>query len=170
MGHLHRYQVIDKTPCPVIYSSSPLSYSFGEAEQQKYVVMIEAEPGEPVKYTKHALSKGRPLHRKRFESVDAALLWLAENPDALLELTLQTEHYLTAEDRKRLLNAHDGIITIIPDVKNPNQAGGERKTIDLNQNIEELFMQFFQHNQRGQLPNEELMELFKEVRAEGREA
>jgi exonuclease SbcD len=170
LGHLHRYQVIDKTPCPVIYSSSPLSYSFGEVEQQKYVVMVEAEPGEAVKYTKHALSQGRRLHRKRFESVDAALIWLSENPDALLELTLETDHYLSAEDRKRLLNAHDGIITIIPDVKNPTQAGGNRKTIDLNQNIEELFTQFFQHNQRGQLPNDELMELFKEIRAEGGEA
>ncbi|NEU10077.1 exonuclease subunit SbcD [Flavihumibacter sp. R14] len=170
LGHLHRYQVIDKAPCPVIYSSSPLSYSFGEAEQQKYVVMLEAEPGQPVKYKKHALSKGRQLYRKRFEGVDAALTWLGENPDALVELTLQTEHYLTAEDRKRLANGHDGIITIIPDVKNPQQAGDDRKTIDLNQNIEELFMQFFQHNQRGQLPNAELLELFKEVRAEGREA
>ena len=28
LGHLHRYQVIDNKPCPVVYSSSPLSYSF----------------------------------------------------------------------------------------------------------------------------------------------
>jgi DNA repair protein SbcD/Mre11 len=170
LGHLHRYHVIDKTPCPVVYSSSLLSYSFGEAEQQKYVVMIHAEPGEAVSYSKLPLSKGRPLYRKRFENVDHALLWLNENPEALVELTLQTEHYLAAEDRKRLLNAHDGIITIIPEVKNPAQAAGQTKTIDLNQNIEELFMQFFQHNQRGQLPNAELMDLFREVRAEGREA
>ncbi len=28
LGHLHRYQVIDRDPCPVVYSSSPLCYSF----------------------------------------------------------------------------------------------------------------------------------------------
>ena len=170
MGHLHRYQVIDRTPCPVVYSSSPLSYSFGEAEQQKYVVMIDASPGVPVKYAKIPLHTGRPLHRKKFDGVDAALEWLNDHPDALVELTLVTSQYLTAEDRKQLLNAHEGIITIIPEVKNLENGSRQTKTIDLSQNIEELFVQFFQHNQRGQQPNAELMDLFKEVRAEGREA
>ncbi len=167
LGHLHRYQVIDKSPCPVVYSSSPLGYSFGEAQQQKYVVMIDAEPGKAVSYSKIVLSSGRPLYRRKFEGVDAALIWLNENPEALVELTLETDQYLTAEDRKRLINAHDGIITIIPEVKNMDLASNGVKGIDLSQNIEELFIQFFQHNQLGQLPNAELLELFKEVRAEG---
>ena len=168
LGHLHRYQVIDKNPCPVIYSSSPLSYSFGEAEQQKYVVLVEIEPGQPAKYAKLALTKGRTLQRKRFESVDAALVWLHDNPDSLVELTLITDQYLNAEDRKRLVNAHDGIITIIPEVKNLDLSQEHAHTIDLNQNMEELFMQFFQHK-HGQQPNAELLELFKEVRAEDNE-
>src|SRR5690606_28536878 len=41
LGHLHRYQVIDANPCPVVYSSSPLCYSFAEAEQQKYIVLVD---------------------------------------------------------------------------------------------------------------------------------
>lgn len=168
LGHLHRYQVIDKNPCPIIYSSSPLSYSFGEAEQQKYVVLVEAEPGQTAKYAKIALSKGRILQRKRFESVDVALVWLQDNPDSLIELTLATDQYLSAEDRKRLVNAHDGIITIIPEVKNLNLSTEHAHTIDLNQNMEELFIQFFQHK-HGQQPNAELLELFKEVRAENNE-
>ena len=165
---MHRYQVIDKNPCPVIYSSSPLSYSFGEAEQQKYVVLVEIEPGLPAKYTKLALTKGRTLQRKRFESVNAALVWLHDNPTSLVELTMITDQYLNAEDRKRLVNAHDGIITIIPEVKNLDLSQEHAHTIDLNQNMEELFMQFFQHK-HGQQPNAELLELFKEVRAEDNE-
>ena len=48
LGHLHRHQEIGGGPCPVVYSSSPLAYSFAEADQQKYVMLIDAEPGKTV--------------------------------------------------------------------------------------------------------------------------
>ena len=51
LGHLHRYQNVGGHISPVMYSSSPLSYSFSEAGQDKKVVLIEAEPNESVKYT-----------------------------------------------------------------------------------------------------------------------
>ena len=35
LGHLHRQQEISKKPCPVIYSGSPLGYSFNEKNQDK---------------------------------------------------------------------------------------------------------------------------------------
>src|SRR5690606_38285010 len=40
LGHLHRYHTCDTLPCPVVYSSSPLAYSFSEAGQQKRVVLV----------------------------------------------------------------------------------------------------------------------------------
>ncbi len=46
LGHLHRTQTVTTVPCPVIYSGSPLSYSFSEAGQQKHVVLIDLEPGQ----------------------------------------------------------------------------------------------------------------------------
>lgn len=33
LGHLHRWQTVDMEPCPAVYSGSPLSYSFSEAER-----------------------------------------------------------------------------------------------------------------------------------------
>jgi exonuclease SbcD len=62
-----------------VYSSSPLSYSFSEAGQEKKVVLIEAKPNEAVKYTGIPLQSGRTL-RKRFETIDNAVEWLLENP------------------------------------------------------------------------------------------
>lgn len=169
LGHLHRYQVIDHKPCPVVYSSSPLSYSFSEAGQQKFVVLLDIEPGTPAQYSKIALTKGRKLQRKSFDDMDKALHWLQENQESLVELTLVTNQYLRSEDRKRLLQAHDGIITIIPELKNLEQLGGApTQSIDLNQGIENLFKQYFQHR-HGQEANAELLELFKEVRAEQNE-
>ncbi|WP_207534701.1 metallophosphoesterase family protein [Desertivirga arenae] len=165
LGHLHGFRVMDTTPCPVVYSSSPLSYSFGEAGHKKYVVLVDAEPGMPVMYKGVQLSKGKPLLRKRCMGVDEALQWLSDNPDALVELTLVTDNYLTADERRRLTQSHEGIVTIIPEVRNPEMLHAKGASIDLSQDIEELFGQFFQHR-HGQLPNVELINLFKEIRAE----
>ena len=165
LGHLHRFRVIDTLPCPMIYSSSPLCYSFGEAGQEKHVVIIDAAPAKKLNYSKISLKAGKPLYRKKFTGVDEALQWLEENPLSLVEITLETDTYLTAEDRKRLNQAHEGIVTIIPEVKNVNLLHNNTKTIDLNQDMAELFLQFFRHK-HGQLPNDELIDLFKEIRAE----
>ncbi len=165
LGHLHRFRVIDSVPCPVVYSSSPLSYSFGEAGQEKHVIIIDAEPAKKVSYTPVPLTKGKPLYRKRFFGVDEALVWLEDNQDCLIEITLVTDSYLKADDRKRLMQSHEGIVTIIPEVNNPDLLYSANTSIDLNQDMEKLFMQFFQHK-HGQSPNDELLELFKEIRAE----
>lgn len=168
LGHLHRYQKIDDSPCPVIYSSSPLSYSFAEAEQEKYVVVLDAQPGKPIEYSRKGLSAGRMLQRRRFEHVDLALAWLIENPDSLIELTLVSDEYISSEDRRRLFQAHDGIITLIPEIKSVQQVEREEHRINLQQGVDELFKQYFKH-QNGQEINEELFELFKEIRSEQQE-
>lgn len=165
LGHLHRYQKIDDSPCPVIYSSSPLSYSFAEAEQDKFVVIIDAQPGESVQYERRRLTAGRILQRKRFNHIDDALTWLHDNPDSLLELTLVSDEYISSEDRRRLFQAHDGIITLIPEIKNRRETEEEEQSINLQQSVDELFKQYFKH-QTGQDINDELFELFKEIRSE----
>jgi hypothetical protein len=55
----YRFQNVGGHPSPVVYSSSPLSYSFSEAGQEKKVVLIEAKPNEAVKYTGIPLQSGR---------------------------------------------------------------------------------------------------------------
>lgn len=165
LGHLHRYQQIEDRPCPAVYSSSPLSYSFSEAGQEKYVVIIDARAGEQVTFNKVALQSGRKLERKRFDDIEKALGWLYENPEALVELTVSTDEYLRSEDRKRLLQAHQGIVTLIPEVRSLKTASAVQR-IDLNQNMDDLFQQYFQHR-HGQSANPALLELFNEIRAEG---
>jgi len=166
LGHLHRKQTVDNNPSPVVYSSSPLAYSFSEAKQDKYVVIVDAEPDTQVKYTPIKLTKGRPLLKKRFEEVEKAVSWLKENPEALVELTIVTNQFLKSKERKQLNNVHNGIVTIVPELKdksllNNNVSGN----IDLSQNMESLFKQYFEHK-HGQEPNQQLMDLFKEVLAE----
>ncbi len=166
LGHLHRYQKIGGGPCPVVYSSSPLAYSFAEADQQKYVVLIDAEPGQAVTVTPIPLKTGKRLLRPRFKRVDEAVDWLRENPNCFAEITLQTPTYLTSEERRQLQQAHESLVTIIPDVR--DVADTEEETspaIDLTQSMETLFAKYFKTRSKGQEPNERLQQLFKEILA-----
>jgi exonuclease SbcD len=166
LGHLHRKQKVGSFPGNVIYSGSPLSYSFSEADQKKYVVVTEILPGKQPVTKEIQLSKGLPLFRKRAESVEEAVDWLTANPKCLVELTMATETYLTAAERKKLYTAHEGIVMLIPDVKNRNDWQNDSgDQIDLTKSIEDLFIEYFKHA-RGQYPNENLLKLLKEVLSE----
>ncbi len=162
LGHLHRYHAIAHPTIPVIYASSPLAYSFSEADQEKKVVIIEAVPGD-LSYRPISLTQGRPLFRVKFDELSKALEWLKENPYCFVELTYETEHSIDAATRKALLKAHDGIVNLIPQIKNPlGQPDYSLQVEDLGKDMTTLFTLFYQ-SEKGQEPNEELLDLFKEV-------
>jgi exonuclease SbcD len=162
LGHLHRFQNVGGHPNPVVYSSSPLCYSFAEAGQDKKVVLIEAQPNEVVKFTAIPLHSGRVLHRKRFENTDEAVLWLLENPYCLVELTLVSDSFFASQDLKRIHESHDGIIFIIPIVTKDGNAEQHTPKVNLDQNIQGLFTDYFVSKHK-QEPNEELLDLFNEI-------
>jgi len=165
MGHLHQHHEVASQPCPVMYSGSPLAYSMNEEDQDKYVVIIEAEPAKRASIRPVRLKQGKRLVRKQFTSVGSAVTWLQSNPSVLVELTMATETYLTAAERKRLYNAHSGIDDIIPLVKSVDGEFAALSTpADLRKSVEELFIEYFHHEQ-GQTPNKDLLELFREIQA-----
>lgn len=162
MGHLHRHQNVGTEEKPVVYSGSPLSYSFSEAGQQKYVKIINVEPNSIAQLERIPLKSGKQLARKTFNSIDSAVEWLNDNQYTLVELTIESDTYLKSEDLKRLRNAHHEIVHIIPIVKNDNVMDESSKQVNLNQDITALFSDYFKYS-KGQSPNEEIIELFKEI-------
>ena len=162
IGHLHRRQTVAETPCPVVYSGSPLSYSFSEANQQKFVQIIDLEPGEKAKVDKKTLKSGKKLLRASFDDIDKAVHWLEINKDNLIELSIVSDDFLTADERKRLKNAHQHIINIIPEIKSAQAEDAMISKIDIKKNMEELFVDYFQYR-KGQKPNDDLMDLFREI-------
>ena len=163
LGHLHGFQNIGTSEKPVVYSSSPLCYSFSEAGQTKFVSIINAEPNQTVSFEKVELKSGKKLERKTFSSVEKAVEWLLENPYSLVELTMETETFLTSEERKLLFQSHSGIVFLIPKVKNTDVATNFLHEINLSQETSQLFKDYFKSKNNGQEPNEELMNLFKEI-------
>ena len=163
LGHLHGFRNIGTEEKPVVYSSSPLCYSFSEVGQTKYVSIIDAKPNENVSYEKIELKSGRQLVRKSFDNVDETITWLTENPNTLVELTVESDSYLKAEDRKRIFQSHDGIIYLIPKVKNIGNQASEIAEIDITKDLEPLFIDYFKSKNANQEPNEDLMNLLKEI-------
>lgn len=163
LGHLHRYHAVGKNPFPVVYSSSPLAYSFSEAEQQKQVIIIRAEPGKAVDYRAVPLEKGRPLYRKTFDDLAETLQWLEQNAYCFVEITFVTEHSIDAAKRKAIMKAHDGIVSLIPQIKNPQgQESLSLKVEDLGKDMVTLFNMYYK-SEKGQEPNADLIGIFKEV-------
>ncbi|WP_313504381.1 metallophosphoesterase family protein [Kaistella carnis] len=163
LGHLHAVRNIGTEEKPVVYSSSPLCYSFSEAGQTKYVSIIEAKPNQNVSYEKIALKNGKSLVRKTFEEVEKAIEWLSENLNTFVELTLESETYLKAEERKMINNAHHGIVHLIPKVKNQEFNQKQLHDINLDQDIQSLFKDYFKSKNNAQEPNEDLLNLFNEI-------
>ena len=169
LGHLHRYQKIGGQDYPVVYSGSPLCYSFSEAGQEKYTVLVQAEPDQGVSLDTRSIHNGKSLARVRFDSVNNAVTWLKENPETLIELTLCTPEYLKSSDKQKLYDAHDGIVTIIPDITSvQGSSDKDQYSIRLDKSMSELFRDYFLfcHNQP---PSKELMDLFREVQAQHNE-
>jgi DNA repair protein SbcD/Mre11 len=61
LGHIHRPQAIRGAPGPARYCGSLLQLDFGEREQAKSVVVVDAAPGRRAKTTQVPITAGRPL-------------------------------------------------------------------------------------------------------------
>lgn len=166
LGHLHAFNNIGTIEKPVIYSSSPLCYSFSEAGQTKYISLIEAFPNQEVSFEKIALKNGKSLVRKTFHSVENTVNWLMENQNSLVEITLESETFLKAEERKQIYQSHPGIVHLIPKVKNQEIFENQVQEINLNQDILPLFRDYFKSKNAGQEPNEDLINLFNEINSQ----
>ena len=164
LGHLHRYQQIADSPCPMIYPGSPLAYSMSEADQQKMVVLLEAQPGQQIVYQPIQLTKGKQLKRGIFSDVDEAVKWLETYRDCYVEVIMETPTYLSQEEIARINQAHEYILKIIPK-SSLNEADEESEEItyaDPSESIERLFEAYFKYC-HGVEPGEEIRQLFNEI-------
>jgi exonuclease SbcD len=89
LGHIHAPQPVPGSGVPAEYAGSLLQLDFGEAGEQKRVVLVEAAPGVPAGVTSIPITAGRRLERVRgrwsaIESRD-------DLDDAYLDLVVETD-------------------------------------------------------------------------------
>lgn len=162
LGHLHRFQQIgDKA---VYYSGSPLSYSFAEAGQDKFVILADFSEDQVI-VKNIQLTSGKKLIRKRFDNTDEAILWLQENKECLVELTIKTDKFISSEERRRLNQAHPGIVTLHPELSSFIDGVDFKVEIDTDKSMEELFSDYFRYK-KTVAPDERILDLFREIIAE----
>lgn len=162
LGHLHRSQNLGDNQQPVVYSGSPLAYSFAEASQKKYVHLVHAKPGKPVSMERVELKQQFDLYQNKFEGVDEAVSWLETVQESYVQLSLKVEKYLSAVDKRRISDAHERIVSIVPEITD-GFSGTEQRAVNINeQSMEILFDQFFQ-SKKGVLPDDALKDLFREI-------
>lgn len=61
LGHIHHPQSVEGLKFTARYAGSPLPMDFGEAGEAKSVVIVDAEPGRPVRALPRRLTSGRRL-------------------------------------------------------------------------------------------------------------
>ncbi|HIE21174.1 MAG TPA: exonuclease sbcCD subunit D, partial [Acidimicrobiia bacterium] len=87
LGHLHRLQRIPHAGA-IWYSGSPLQLDFGEVDDEKGALLIEAEPGLPARVTQVPHTAGRRLVTLR-GTLDQVLARADEVTDAWVKVVLE---------------------------------------------------------------------------------
>jgi exonuclease SbcD len=88
LGHIHAPQPVPGTVVPAHYAGSLLQLDFGEAGEQKRVLLVEVGPGLPAKVASIPVTRGRRLLRPNGEWEE--ILRTEEIYESYLDLTVQT--------------------------------------------------------------------------------
>jgi exonuclease SbcD len=89
LGHLHRPQEV-LAPAKTLYAGSLIELDFGEKQQDKSVVVIEARPGRPVSIESVPLTAGRRL-RDVAGTLDELRALLPEVGNEFLRVTVKAD-------------------------------------------------------------------------------
>jgi DNA repair protein SbcD/Mre11 len=138
LGHLHRFQQVGGT-LPAYYSGSPLQVDFGESEDAKGVVIVDAVPGVPAKVRFLPLTAVRRLRTVRGTLGELSAIAGTTGDDLLRVLVVEPRRPGLAEEVRAILpNAVE--VRIDPEVESnqPEDATPSRS----GRTAHELFAQY----------------------------
>ncbi|TAG44737.1 MAG: hypothetical protein EAZ31_01740, partial [Cytophagia bacterium] len=122
----------------------------------------EIEGKTTLTYTKKPLTKGKKLLRKSIEGIEKSLEWLKENENAIVELTITTPDFLTAQEKQMLINAHKNLHTLSSYITSKEEQGVKLEEGKMNKDIEDLFKEYYKVKKQS-TPSDSLMDLFREL-------
>jgi DNA repair protein SbcD/Mre11 len=164
LGHLHRPQEL-LAPARTCYSGSLIELDFGEREQDKRVVLIDAKPGRAVSIESAPLSAGRRLRDVSGTLTELQRLAPEVGTD-FLRVSVKAEGPmpgLADEVRELLPNALEVTVDYPRQGAAAPAGGASHRTLQ----PAELFARFYQ-SKNGAEPGEDLRKLFEDVYEEAR--
>ncbi len=155
MGHIHAPQPVPGARVPAEYAGSLLELDFGEAGEQKRVVVVDVEPGLPAAVRSVPLSGGRRLVRAKGSWNE--LLARDDLREAYLDLTVETAGPdLGLADRVR--EEFDFVVKVQAEYPRAPDAAADRS----HRSLDELFHDYLVEKD-GVEPDTALLEAFREV-------
>ena len=165
LGHLHRPQEL-LAPAKTCYSGSLIEIDFGEREQDKRVVIVEARPGRAAALESAPLSSGRRLRDLAGTLPELARLAGDVGQD-FLRVTVKTEAPapgLADQVREMLPNA----LEVTVDYPRHEPAAETRTASHRSLEPAHLFARFYEAR-NGAPPGDDLRKLFDQVHEEAHE-
>lgn len=161
LGHLHRRQTVLKDR-NIVYSGSPLQYSYDEAGDEKSVTLFDLFDNAVDGIEKVVLTKGKKLADLSVAGIENADAVLEGFTDRHVRLTVLTDKPLTAEECRLLKEKYPNIteIRLTLTARDENRITGRKYLGDY-----ELFALYVKEK-FGSAPDEELASAFKEIMSE----
>jgi exonuclease SbcD len=164
MGHIHAPQPVPSAAVPAHYAGSLLPLDFGEAGEEKRVVIVDVEPGTLAAVTSIPLVSGRSLRRET-GTWDELAARADELADAYLDLTVQVGG-ADVDLGRRAAEAFPFLVNVRaqrPAAERPVRSAEDRPTDD------GLYAEFVRRT-TGADPPAELLRLFRDVLDEALDA
>ena len=161
LGHLHRTQQVPAA-CPAWYAGSALQLDFGEEEDRKAVLVVEATPGAPASVRQVPLSTGRRLRTLKGSLLELRAMAGDVGDDWLRVVVDEPAHAGLADEVRELLpNAVQVSARAV-------EAGPEReRAARLGRSPDELFAEYLAEQD---VDDPRLVTLFRELHDELSEA
>jgi exonuclease SbcD len=155
LGHIHAPQPVPGARVPAEYAGSLLELDFGEAGEEKRVVLVEAEPGVPAAVTSISLSGGRRLVRASGSWED--IITRDDVREAYLDLTVQT----AGPDPGLADRARDEFDFVVKVQADYPRAESERPARD-GLSLDQLYAAYYEERE-GAAPDAALLDAFRTV-------
>jgi DNA repair protein SbcD/Mre11 len=161
LGHIHRPQAVPSAPSPTRFAGSLLQLDFGEVDQGKSVVLVEAKPGRPPRIEEVPITAGRRLLDVT-GTLDQVLALAGTTADAYLRVRVMTDGPVPGlADRVREVMPE--AVWVEPEYERLEHERPDAGMVSLAPG--EQFIHYYRHA-HGVEPEEALIEAFDRLYAE----
>lgn len=158
LGHIHAPQPVPGARVPAQYAGSLLQLDFGEAGEEKRVVVVDTSPRAPASLRSVSITGGRPLIR--VEGTWAEITARHDLDDAYLDLAVTTD----GPDPGLMDSARQRFSNVVKVRAEYDRTRDDRPATE-GRPLDDLYADYHREVHRGD-PADELMELFREISAE----